>query len=40
MDDVYRNTEEEIPNKKRKILIAFDDMITDMLSYKKNLIHY
>ena len=40
MDDVYRNTEKEIPNKKRKILIAFDDMITDMLSYKKNLIHY
>ena len=26
------------PNKKRKILIVFDDMIADMLSNKKNLI--
>ena len=35
MDDVYKNTEEYNPNKKRKILIAFDDIIGDMLSNKK-----
>ena len=34
----YKNIEEYNPNKKRKILIVFDDMITDMLSNKKNLI--
>ena len=38
MDDIYKNIEEYNPNKRRKILIAFDDMITDMLSNKKNLI--
>ena len=32
MDDIYENIEEENPNKKRKTLIVFDDMITDMLS--------
>ena len=32
MDDIYKNIEEQNPNKKRKILIAFDDMIDDMLS--------
>ena len=32
MDDIYKNTEEYNPNKKRKILIVFDDMIADMLS--------
>ena len=31
MDDVYKNIEEYNPNKKRKILIVFDDMIADML---------
>ena len=31
MDDIHKNIEEYSPNKKRKILIAFDDMITDML---------
>ena len=31
-DDVYENIEEYNPNKKRKILIIFDDMIADMLS--------
>ena len=31
MDDVYENIEENNPNKKRKILILFDDMIADML---------
>ena len=30
MDDTYKNIEEYNPNKKRKILIAFDDMIADM----------
>ena len=32
MDDIYKNTEEYNPNKKRKILVVFDDMISDMLS--------
>ena len=36
MDDIYKNIEEYNPNKKRKILIVFDDMITDMSS-RKNL---
>ena len=35
MDDIYKNIEEYNPNKKRKILIALDDMIADMLSSKK-----
>ena len=35
MDDIYKNIEEYNPNKKRKILIAFDDMIVDVLSNKK-----
>ena len=35
MDNIYKNTEEYNPNKKRKILIIFDDMIADMLSNKK-----
>ena len=35
MDDIYKNIEYYNPNKKRKILIVFDDMITDMLSNKK-----
>ena len=35
MDDVYKNTEEYNPSKKRKMLIVFDDMIADMLSNKK-----
>ena len=34
MADVYENIEYN-PNKKRKILIVFDDMIADMLSNKK-----
>ena len=33
--DVYKNIEDYNPNKKRKILIAFDHMITDMISNKK-----
>ena len=35
MDDIYENTEGYNPNKKREILIVFDDMIADMLSNKK-----
>ena len=35
MDNIYRNIEEYNPDKKRKILIVFDDMITDILSNKK-----
>ena len=34
MDDIYKNIEEYHSNKKRKILIVFDDMIADMLSNK------
>ena len=35
MDDTYKDNEEYNPNKKRKILIVFDDVIADMLSNKK-----
>ena len=35
MDDIYKNIEKHNPNKRRKILIVFDDMMTDMLSDKK-----
>ena len=35
MDGVYEDIEEYNRNKKRKILIAFDDMIADILSNKK-----
>ena len=35
MDYIYKNIEEHNPNKKRKILIVFDDMIADMLRNKK-----
>ena len=35
MDNIYKNIEEYNPNKKRKILIVFDDTIADMLSNKK-----
>ena len=35
MNYIYQNIEEINPNKKRKILIVFDFMITDMLSNKK-----
>ena len=34
VDDIYKNIEEYNPNKKRKILIIFDDMIADMHSNK------
>ena len=35
MDDIYKYIEEYHPNKKRKMLIVIDYMITDMLSNKK-----
>ena len=35
MKNIYKNIEEYNLNKKRKILIVFDDMIADMLSNKK-----
>ena len=35
MQDVYNNIEEYNLDKKRKILIAFDDMIADMINNKK-----
>ena len=35
MDDIYKSIEEYKPNKKRKILITFDDRVTDMLSNKE-----
>ena len=35
MEDIYKNIEEYNPNKKPKILIVFDDIISDMLSNKK-----
>ena len=35
MDDIYKNIEEYNLNKKRKILIVFDDMTAYMLSNKK-----
>ena len=35
MDDIYENIEDYNLNKKRKILIVFDDMIADMLSNRK-----
>ena len=34
MDDIFKIIEEYNPNKKRKILIAFADVIADMLSNK------
>ena len=35
MDNIYKNIEECNLNKKREILIAFDDMIADTLSNEK-----
>ena len=37
MDDIYKYIKDYNTNKKRKILIVFDDLITDMLSNEKNL---
>ena len=35
MDDIYKHTEEYNLNKKRKILIVFDNMTGDLLSNEK-----
>ena len=35
MQDVYKNIEEYNLGKKRKVLIAFDDMIAGMINDKK-----
>ena len=35
MDDIYEHIVDYNPNKERKILIVFDDMIVDMISNKK-----
>ena len=35
MYDIYKNIEEYNPNGSRKLLIAFDDRIADMISNKK-----
>ena len=34
MEDVYKNIEEYNLGKKRKLLIVFDSMITDMINKK------
>ena len=35
IDGICKNIEEYNPNKKRKILIAFDNIIADMLNNKR-----
>ena len=35
MQDVYKNIKEYNPDKENKVLMVFDDMITDMISNKK-----
>ena len=35
MDNVYRNINDYNPNRKRKNLIVFDDMIADIMTNKK-----
>ena len=35
MDDVYENIDEYNPNRQRKILIVFDDMIAGIMTNKK-----
>ena len=35
MDDVHNNTDDYNPNRKRKTLIVFDDMIADIMINKK-----
>ena len=35
MDDVYKNIDDYNPNRRRKILIVFDDRIADIMKNKK-----
>ena len=34
MDDVYENIDNYNPNRKRKVLIVFDDMIANIMTNK------
>ena len=36
MDDVYDDTNDYNPKRKRKVLIVFDEMIADIMTNKKN----
>ena len=36
VDDIYKNIEQYNPNKECKLIIAFDDMVADMLSSKNH----
>ena len=36
MNNIYKNNDDYNPNKKLKILIAFDDIIADILANRKN----
>ena len=35
MNDIYGNIDDYNPNRRRKILIIFDDMIADIMTNKK-----
>ena len=35
MDDVYENTDDYNPSRRKKVLIVFDDMIADIMKNKK-----
>ena len=35
MDDIYDNTDDYNPKRKRKVLIVFDDMISDIMTNKR-----
>ena len=35
MDDIYKNINDYNPSRKRRILIVFDDMISDIMTNKK-----
>ena len=35
MDDVYKNIDDYNPNRRRKILIVFDDMIADIMTNRE-----
>ena len=39
MNDIYENINDYNPNRKRKILIAFDDMIADIITKKISIIN-
>ena len=34
MDDVYENTDDYNPSRRKKVLIVFDDMIADIMKNK------